>query len=73
MFGYVVNMATNIKQKNIKNNTIFLSSNLTYVLVILSFIFDTRLEKQKEWYMITLHSKNYKIFQNFGFPKMGSP
>ena len=21
--------------------------------------------------MITLHSKNYKIFQNFGFPKMG--
>ena len=21
--------------------------------------------------MLTLHSKNYKIFQNFGFPKMG--
>ena len=27
--------------------------------------------KQKERYMITLHSKNYKIFQNFGFAKMG--
>ena len=31
MFGYVVNMTTNIKHRSIKNNTIFLSGNLTYV------------------------------------------
>ena len=33
MFGYVVSMTTNIKFKSIKNNTIFLSNNLTRVNV----------------------------------------
>ena len=33
MFGYVVSMTINIKYKSIKNNTIFLSNNLTCVNV----------------------------------------
>ena len=66
MFGYVVNMTTNIKHRSLKNNTIFLSNNLTCVNIWsfqVSYLKPAwKNWKNDIWQPCIRKIKNYEIF-----------